>query len=181
MEKINENINKITSLINRIEKKELINEIGLISKLVGKASSKLASYVEKSFMKTAGKEVFEAALKTQGVTSAEQIAKIMGRYTSRASGKVVNPKAVNGLLQKAVESPQAFKQDIDKFMRLVPREVVDETTGQIIKFREPYKKYLTEIADDAIKKSNLKAPSMEKITPRDPSRPNSGRVYTGSN
>jgi len=128
---------------------EQLNEWALALKILGKAGGALRNLGKGAkFLKSPARKIFEAALETQGKTAA-QMTEMMANYTSRASGKAVDARAVIGLLKKASEeSYDTFMKNLDDMMRLVPREVLDKTTNKVIAFREPYKKYLKEIAEE---------------------------------
>ena len=153
------NINEMVNLIGRMEGGTLLNEIAWVTKLTAKQGSKEAI---EATIKNAAKlgwtknqnDILELVLKTQGGNT--QAIKALSKYTSRYSGQAISQRNVLALLKQAIEKPQGFKTKIDQFMVMVPREVIDKSTGKVIPFREPYKKYLSDVAENSLKKSTQK-------------------------
>ncbi len=154
----------MTNLISRMEGGTLLNEWSYASKLFSKkvvnkagkeAFETTITNVAKKGWTQSQNDILELVLKTQGGDT--QAIKALSKYTSRYSGQVISNRNVLGLLKKSMETPEAFLGRINDFIVLVPREVIDKTTGKVISFREPYKKYLTELAENSLKKSSPKA------------------------
>ncbi len=145
----------MTDLINRMEGGQIINEWGQFFKKTGKeALEKIGKESIESILKTAKagwgeaqEKILNLVLKTQGGNT--EAIKSLANYVSRASQKPMSHRNVLGLLEKAFENPTAFKANIDEFMTLVPRELIDKSTNKIVDFRKSYKKYLGDIADAA--------------------------------
>ena len=159
--KLLNNINEMVNLIERMEGKPMLNEWNFVSKLLSrKASTNAAKEAFETTIANVAKkgwtqshdDILELVLKTQGNNTAAINA--LSKYTSRYSGQVISEKSVLGLLKKSIEAPETFLTRINDFMVLVPREVIDKTTGKVISFSEPYKKYLTELAENSLKKSS---------------------------
>lgn len=145
----------MTDLISRMEGRLIINEWGQFFKKTGKeALEKIGKESIESILKTAKagwgeaqEKILNLVLKTQGGNT--EAIKSLTNYVSRASQKPISHRNVLGLLEKAFENPVAFKANIDEFMTLVPRELIDKSTNKIVDFRKSYKKYLGDIAEAA--------------------------------
>lgn len=146
----------MTDLISRMEGGTLLNEVTQFFRKaskeafekVGKESlEKILVKAESSGWGAAQEKILNLVLKTQGGNT--QAIKSLSNYVSRASKKAISHRNVLGLLEKAFENPKVFKSNIDEFMTLVPREVVDKSTNRVINFRKSFKKYLNEIAEGA--------------------------------
>ena len=163
----------MTDLINRMEGGQIINEWGQFFKKTGKeALEKIGKESIESILKTAKagwgeaqEKILNLVLKTQGGNT--EAIKSLANYVSRASQKPISHRNVLGLLEKAFENPTAFKANIDEFMTLVPRELIDKSTNKIVDFRKSYKKYLGDIADAASEnalQSGLKKQGVKSMT-----------------
>ena len=123
-------------------------------------------------------DILELALATQGKSN-----KSIGTWISKSSGTALNGDAIMTTFQLASANPQNFLKNIDRYMKVIPREVVNGQ-GTLVKLRDPFKEYLESLITQSTKSSKPKAkpgpPNTEKFTPRG-NQPGSGGSWTGSN
>jgi hypothetical protein len=95
---------------------------------------------------------------------------LLKNYVSRNKNIPIEKyrEGVVALLKQSAEHPDIFLKDIDNYMKLAPREIIDKN-GNVIKFRENFKLFLTDVTKqkkvlEKMEELNLSTQGAKKVT-----------------